>query len=782
MRSKTFGVLLRSLKGRSVSLACRVCLVVVGLSTISACGGGGSSGGASGASGAYSISGTVSGAASTGVNVSLTGAMTVSTTSDVNGNYRFTGLVKGTYSITPSLTGVIFKPSSLTVTINGSSASNQNFAELVTQVAASGIQFLPAGLLSSNQYRVPLVPEAGGLFFTDSSNTQLKRLDAATGAVTSMASRIGTPESVAIRGQNVFWVDGDRLNKTMLDGTATAILQTGARDRIAGVTADLVVDDTDVYWANTVTSSGCSPSCNWTIQRVPVVGGAPATLVSASRKIAALTSDASNIYWEEASLEPVTPGCNCGSSIKMIPKSGGAVVLLVDNRLNSTLPAPPPGTAAGSWLPTGGIAVSGSQLLFGVAGAPSYQIMSVAIPAGTLTTLASVSSTAGVSAGSIASLKVDGTNVYWIDGGDGAIDTVPIGGGSVTPLATGLGSPAALQVASGMVFWTEAGATPQIGAGSVRRVLVAGGAPSTVVGNLDAPASLAIDASSNIVWAEFWRLAKSTSGGVAVTLASGISSDLPRIAADQSNLYVLDGVLLKSMPLGGGTLEKLASAHGGAIVDLAGINQDIATDGVNVYWSVTSSADQVTVRKVPVSGGAVVTLAADSGFGYPQNCYWRIAVDAQNVYWSDPSSSFPIGCAIKKVPIAGGAVTTLVDFAYLADFTVDGTNVYFSELGSNPGSIRQVPVNGGPVAVLTGNVTAEVLAVDATNLYWVDPSRSGGIWSIAKSGGPAGAATLLALGPLATDPLLAYEGLVVNQNTLVWSETLANAIFLEALP
>jgi hypothetical protein len=41
---------------------------------------------------------------------------------------------------------------------------------------------------------------------------------------------------------------------------------------------------------------------------------------------------------------------------------------------------------------------------------------------------------------------------------------------------------------------------------------------------------------------------------------------------------------------------------------------------------------------------------------------------------------------------------------------------------------------------------------------------------------------LLALGPLATDPLLAYEGLVVNQNTLVWSETLANAIFLEALP
>jgi hypothetical protein len=505
-------------------------------------------------------------------------------------------------------------------------------------------------------------------------------------------------------------------------------------------------------------------------------------MVNTTRKIAALTADASNIYWEEASLEPVTPGCECGSSIKMIPKAGGVVVLLVDNLLNGTLTAPPPGQTPGSWLPTGGIAVSGLQLFFGVAGNTSYQILRVTIANGALTTLASVSSTAGFATGSIKGLNADGTNVYWADGANATIDTVPISGGTVVSLATGLSSVTDLIIAAGMAFWTQVGGAQgcclQMGAGSIRQVPVAGGAATTVVGNLDAPGALAIDASNNVVWAEFWRVAKWAPAGNVTTLASGISSDLPRITADQANLYVLDGDLIKTMPLGGGRFEKLASAHGGVIGDIGAVNQDITADGTNVYWSVSS-----TVQMVPASGGAVVTLAVVGGPAPPQDCYWRIAVDSQNVYWSAPSFSFPIGCTVKKVPITGGAVTTLVDFAYMADFATDGANVYFSELGSNPGSIRQTSVNGGPITMVTSNTMAEVLAVDAQNIYWLDPSDTpGGIWRIAKAGGPAGSATLLSLGPLATDPLLARESLGVSQGTCFWSESLDQAILLLGLP
>jgi len=57
----------------------------------------------------YSISGTVTGAG-TGVTVALNGASTASTTTDASGNYSFTGLTSGSYTITPSKTGYGFSP------------------------------------------------------------------------------------------------------------------------------------------------------------------------------------------------------------------------------------------------------------------------------------------------------------------------------------------------------------------------------------------------------------------------------------------------------------------------------------------------------------------------------------------------------------------------------------------------------------------------------------------------------------------------------------------------
>src|ERR1035437_9410349 len=53
----------------------------------------------------YGISGTVSGPVLLGVTINLTGAETGSTTTDVNGNYSFTALPNGSYTVAPSLTG-----------------------------------------------------------------------------------------------------------------------------------------------------------------------------------------------------------------------------------------------------------------------------------------------------------------------------------------------------------------------------------------------------------------------------------------------------------------------------------------------------------------------------------------------------------------------------------------------------------------------------------------------------------------------------------------------------
>lgn len=84
----------------------------------------------------YSISGTIidnNNAPLMGASVALSGAHTGSTTTDPSGNYSFTGLANGSYTITPTLTNYTFAPGSLSATVNGVNATGKNF----TATAAS---------------------------------------------------------------------------------------------------------------------------------------------------------------------------------------------------------------------------------------------------------------------------------------------------------------------------------------------------------------------------------------------------------------------------------------------------------------------------------------------------------------------------------------------------------------------------------------------------------------------------------------------------------------------
>ncbi len=88
----------------------------------------------------YSISGTVSGAVVSGVTLSLSGAATASTTSDSSGNYTFSGLANGVYTVTPSSTGYTFTPVNHSETVNNANISAVNFtAQAVVQYASLAI-------------------------------------------------------------------------------------------------------------------------------------------------------------------------------------------------------------------------------------------------------------------------------------------------------------------------------------------------------------------------------------------------------------------------------------------------------------------------------------------------------------------------------------------------------------------------------------------------------------------------------------------------------------------
>jgi Carboxypeptidase regulatory-like domain len=106
----------------------------------------------------YSISGsiTLSGSALSGAAVALTGPAAANATTNTSGNYTFSGLANGTYTVTPSLSGDTFTPASQSVTVSGANQTGVNFTATVTvthTVALSWVASTTATVTSYNIYR-----------------------------------------------------------------------------------------------------------------------------------------------------------------------------------------------------------------------------------------------------------------------------------------------------------------------------------------------------------------------------------------------------------------------------------------------------------------------------------------------------------------------------------------------------------------------------------------------------------------------------------------------------
>jgi hypothetical protein len=137
----------------------------------------------------YSISGVISPSASgSGATVSLSGASSGSTTADVNGNYTFSQLANGAYTITPSKAGLTFTPASQSVTLNGANAANINFT------AATQSPTITRDITVSQDGGSASATITSPVFTTSTANEQLLAListDYLTGANTTVKSVVG---------------------------------------------------------------------------------------------------------------------------------------------------------------------------------------------------------------------------------------------------------------------------------------------------------------------------------------------------------------------------------------------------------------------------------------------------------------------------------------------------------------------------------------------------------------------------------------------------------------
>jgi hypothetical protein len=126
----------------------------------------------------YSISGTVSaeGSPLAGVTVTLSGADSGSASTDEFGNYSFTGLLDGSYTLTPSLPGFTFSPANRFVTISGTSVTGQDFTGTFSGIntySISGKVLTPGTRLSPglpiSGVTITLSGTANGIAVTDAN-------------------------------------------------------------------------------------------------------------------------------------------------------------------------------------------------------------------------------------------------------------------------------------------------------------------------------------------------------------------------------------------------------------------------------------------------------------------------------------------------------------------------------------------------------------------------------------------------------------------------------------
>ena len=141
-------------------------------------------------------------------------------------------------------------------------------------------------------------------------------------------------------------------------------------------------------------------------------------------------------------------------------------------------------------------------------------------------------------------------------------------------------------------------------------------------------------------------------------------------------------------------------------------------DGVWWGYFFATKAGVITIKRVPLTGGAATTLATVTNIDVV-NSHRNLVTDGVNLYWQDVNS-------IRKMPIRGGAITVL-DTATpntpTAGIALRNGNIIYASVAA----IRYVPTSGAitsplvrTIATAASRVTA--LHVVSNGVYWGEQS------------------------------------------------------------
>jgi hypothetical protein len=280
-----------------------------------------------------------------------------------------------------------------------------------------------------------------------------------------LASGLDTPYGLVIDDANAYWIGGSAasvdggpgsaaLMKVGLAGGDPVVLASGLNQPVA-----LTLDATNVYWDD---------AASLQIMGVPKAGGAAFQVATASSSPYGIGIDDRNIYWAQPD----------AGNIQAVPIHGGAITTVattVGDRPWELAVTPnyllysasskigrAPKDGGQQWILTyddlpGALAIDTTNVYFaahhamdpkGVDLEPGVTIEVAAIAGSTPIILASPEFEPG-------GLTSDGVNLYWTEGGDGAIMAVPVTGGAPVQIVGGQVDPGSIASDCANIYWTN---------------------------------------------------------------------------------------------------------------------------------------------------------------------------------------------------------------------------------------------------------------------------------------------------------------------------------------
>jgi sugar lactone lactonase YvrE len=521
------------------------------------------------------------------------------------------------------------------------------------------------------------VDGAGNLFVADSGNNAIRKVVIATGAVTTLAgsgspdygtadgtgaaARFNSPYGIASDGAGSLYV-ADTTNSTIrkvVIATGAVTTLAGAADQTGSADGTGAAASFDHPFGIVGDGAGnlyVADTNNGTIRKVVIATGAVTTLAGAAGQFgsadgtgaAASFASPQGITRDEAGNLFVTDGG--GDTIRKIVIATGAVTTLAGAAGQS---GAADGTGASSrFYAPAGIASDGAGNLF-VADHNNHTLRKVVVATGAVTTLAGVPPPQGDSAdGSRTAARFnwprgvasDGSGqLYVADTNNHTIRTITLATGAVTTLAGKAGQPGDADATGAEARFDTPVDVASDGSGNlyvadynnskVRRIVVATGAVTTLAGSGGFFSVDGIGPAASFYWMD------------AVT------------ADGAGNLFVADNTTIRKIVIATGAVTTLVHRVGTSPEDPA--SNGIATDGAgNLFFS-----DHCSIMKVALATSAVTTFAGDpytagsvdgTGVAARFQAPRAIASDgAGNLYVAD-------GGMIRKIVIATAAVSTVI--------------------------------------------------------------------------------------------------------------------------